>query len=44
MEGARWAREKLHDEVFGPLLPVVPYRRLDDAIAYVNARDRPLAL
>ena len=34
----------LRDEVFGPLLPVVPYRDLDDAIAYVNAHDRPLAL
>lgn len=26
------------DEIFGPLLPVVPYERLDDAFAYVNAR------
>lgn len=32
------------EEIFGPLLPVVPYRSLDDAIAYVNARPRPLAL
>ncbi|MEO7743032.1 MAG: coniferyl aldehyde dehydrogenase [Usitatibacter sp.] len=32
------------DEIFGPILPVVPYRTLDDAIGYVNARPRPLAL
>ncbi len=32
------------DEIFGPILPVVPYRTLDEAIAYVNARPRPLAL
>jgi coniferyl-aldehyde dehydrogenase len=32
------------EEIFGPLLPVVPYRDLDDAIGYVNARPRPLAL
>ena len=32
------------DEIFGPILPVVPYRSLEDAIAYVNARPRPLAL
>ena len=32
------------EEIFGPVLPIVPYRRLDDAIAHVNARDRPLAL
>ena len=33
----------MKDEIFGPILPVVPYRRLEDAIAYVNARPRPLA-
>ncbi|WP_205480865.1 coniferyl aldehyde dehydrogenase [Sphingomonas arenae] len=32
------------EEIFGPVLPVVPYRTLDDAIAHVNSRDRPLAL
>jgi coniferyl-aldehyde dehydrogenase len=34
----------MQEEIFGPLLPVVPYDRLDDAIAYVNQRPRPLAL
>ena len=34
----------MRDEIFGPLLPVVPYRDLQDAIAFVNARPRPLAL
>ena len=32
------------EEIFGPVLPIVPYRDTDDAIAYVNARPRPLAL
>jgi coniferyl-aldehyde dehydrogenase len=32
------------EEIFGPILPVVTYDRLDDAIAYVNAHPRPLAL
>jgi coniferyl-aldehyde dehydrogenase len=32
------------DEIFGPILPVLPYRSIDDAIGYVNARPRPLAL
>jgi acyl-CoA reductase-like NAD-dependent aldehyde dehydrogenase len=31
-------------EIFGPILPIVPYQTLDEAIAYVNARPRPLAL
>jgi coniferyl-aldehyde dehydrogenase len=33
-----------HEEIFGPVLPILPYRDTDDAIAYVNARPRPLAL
>ncbi len=32
------------EEIFGPVLPVVPYATIADAIAYVNARPRPLAL
>lgn len=32
------------DEIFGPLLPIVAYEDLDDAIKYVNDRARPLAL
>ena len=34
----------MQDEIFGPLLPLKSYRTLDEAIAYVNAHDRPLAL
>ncbi|WP_406497225.1 aldehyde dehydrogenase family protein [Streptomyces sp. NBC_01604] len=33
-----------HEEIFGPILPIFPYRDIDDAIDYVNARPRPLAL
>ena len=34
----------MQEEIFGPLLPIKGYRTLDEAIAFVNARDRPLAL
>ncbi|ADZ71878.1 coniferyl aldehyde dehydrogenase [Polymorphum gilvum] len=34
----------MQEEIFGPLLPVLAYRSLDEAIAFVNARPRPLAL
>lgn len=34
----------MQDEIFGPILPVVGYETLDDAIAYINARPHPLAL
>ena len=33
-----------HEEIFGPILPIFGYRDIDDAIDYVNARPRPLAL
>jgi len=34
----------MQEEIFGPILPVVTYAELTDAIAYVNSRPRPLAL
>jgi coniferyl-aldehyde dehydrogenase len=34
----------MQDEIFGPLLPIVPYEGLDQAFAYINRRPRPLAL
>ncbi|MEZ6929093.1 coniferyl aldehyde dehydrogenase [Aeromonas sp. S16(2024)] len=34
----------MQQEVFGPLLPLVPYDSIEEAIAYVAARPRPLAL
>lgn len=36
--------EILEEEIFGPLLPIVPYDTLDEALAYINARPRPLAM
>lgn len=33
----------MQEEIFGPVLPVVTYATLDEAIAYINARPRPLA-
>ena len=32
------------EEIFGPILPILTYQSIDDAIDYVNARPRPLAL
>ena len=31
-------------EIFGPVLPVCTYESLDEAIAFVNGREKPLAL
>ncbi|MCC8975568.1 coniferyl aldehyde dehydrogenase [Bradyrhizobium brasilense] len=34
----------MQEEIFGPLLPVIGVRDAAEAIAFVNSRDRPLAL
>jgi coniferyl-aldehyde dehydrogenase len=34
----------MHDEIFGPVLPLVPYDRIEEAMAFINARSHPLAL
>ena len=34
----------MKEEIFGPILPVVPYDDLDEALAELNAGERPLGL
>ncbi len=34
----------LQEEIFGPVLPVMTYDDLDEAIEYIERRDKPLAL
>ncbi len=42
--GLRADMRLMQEEIFGPLLPVLPYADLDQAIRFVNERPRPLAL
>ncbi|MFM0156926.1 MULTISPECIES: coniferyl aldehyde dehydrogenase [Paraburkholderia] len=42
--GATDAMRVMQEEVFGPVLPVMTCRTLDDAIDYVNGKPRPLAV
>ncbi len=39
-DSMRVARE----EIFGPVLPVISYSKLDEAVSYINDRPRPLAM
>ena len=34
----------MQEEIFGPMLPILGYDAIDEAIASINAHDRPLAL
>jgi coniferyl-aldehyde dehydrogenase len=42
--GVQDSMRVMREEIFGPVLPIVPYDSLSDALAYVNQRERPLAL
>jgi len=39
-----WDDPVMEEEIFGPLLPVLSYSHLDDALSELKARDKPLAL
>lgn len=34
----------MQEEIFGPILPILTYKNLSEAVAFVNSRPRPLAL
>lgn len=34
----------MQEEIFGPILPIIPYDRLEEAINMINSRPKPLAL
>lgn len=34
----------MQEEIFGPILPVMTFRKIEEALRYVNDRERPLAL
>ncbi len=34
----------MQEEIFGPIMPILEYGDIDEAIAFVNQRPRPLAL
>ena len=38
-----WDSEIMKDEIFGPLLPILTYDRLDDALKEIQSRPHPLA-
>jgi len=34
----------MQEEIFGPILPIIPYDSIDSCIEFINARPRPLGL
>ncbi|MET0937518.1 MAG: coniferyl aldehyde dehydrogenase [Luteibacter sp.] len=42
--GANDTMDVMREEIFGPILPVIPYDGIDAAITHINAHARPLSL
>ena len=34
----------MEDEIFGPILPIIEYSSIDNAISYIHSKEKPLAL
>lgn len=44
LEDISWDSPVMAEEIFGPVLPVLEYENLDDAITMINRHPKPLAL
>jgi aldehyde dehydrogenase (NAD+) len=44
LQNVSWDAPVMQEEIFGPILPIFEYDDLEEAIAIVNARPKPLAL
>ncbi len=44
IENIDWNHAIMQEEIFGPLLPVMTYRKLDDVISVLQKKEKPLAL
>jgi aldehyde dehydrogenase (NAD+) len=44
VRNASWRQRVMGDEIFGPILPVLPVEDVAEAIEVVNGHDKPLAL
>ena len=44
MDNITWDNKVMGEEIFGPLLPILTFDKIDDVIETVNSHDKPLAL
>lgn len=43
LKDVEWSDKVMEDEIFGPLLPIIPYQNLDEAIEKILSYPKPLA-
>lgn len=44
LDNVNWDAPVMQEEIFGPILPVLEYPTIEEAIAQINGRPKPLAL
>lgn len=44
LDHVEWEDAVMQEEIFGPILPVLTYEKLEDALSWINQRPTPLAL
>jgi aldehyde dehydrogenase (NAD+) len=44
IDNVSWNDDVMQEEIFGPILPVLEYTDISEAIAQINSRSKPLAL
>ncbi len=44
LKNVSWDSPIMQEEIFGPVLPVITFRTVDDVIPLINSREKPLAL
>ncbi len=44
MDNVTFADDIMQEEIFGPVIPILTYESIDEAINVVNGREKPLAL
>ena len=44
LEGVDWQDKVMQEEIFGPILPILTYKKIDDVISLLKEKEKPLAL
>src|SRR5699024_12626053 len=44
LHNVTWNDESMEEEIFGPILPILTFTKIDEAISAINAQEKPLAL
>lgn len=44
MDNVTWEDQVMQQEIFGPILPILTYSEIDEALEEINSRPKPLAL